>query len=79
MKIISQWQYSEHKMNVIIFDKTADSDPTDVGVINAAPKWLAEGHTIDELVHLVPNGAAYEIVDDSVLPHDKPRELWTWE
>jgi len=64
-------------MDVIIFDKTNDSDPTGVGVITPV---LKSGLTIEEIAAKdVPNGAAYEIVDDSVLPLDNPRELWEWE
>ena len=59
-------------MQVIIFDNGLGG----VGIITPAPN---SGLTIDQVAAKdVPNGAAYEIVDDSVLPWDEPRELWEW-
>ena len=63
-------------MNVIIFDKSADSDPTGVGIITPSPEW---GGTLDELAaKVLPQGVDYEIVDDSTLPWHEPRESWEW-
>ena len=59
-------------MQVIIFD-----NGNGVSIITKAPK---SSKTLEEIaVKSVPNGASWEIVDDSTLPWDKPRELWTWE
>jgi len=63
-------------MDVIIFDKSGDSDPTGVGIISPSPSWKG---TLDELAAEVLQGQSYEIVDNSTLPKDKPRELWVWE
>lgn len=63
-------------MQVIIFDKTADSDPTGVGIVTPSHEWKG---TLDELAaKVLPQGVAYEIVDDSVLPWGEPREAWEW-
>lgn len=59
-------------MQVIIFDNGLGG----VGIITPAPK---SGLTIEQVAAKdVPGGAAFEIVDDSTLPWDKPRETWEW-
>jgi hypothetical protein len=66
--------------NVIIFDKTADSDPSGVGIIILTPQAIKAG--VDLAAHareILPSGVAFEIVDKDSLPWDKPRELWEWE
>jgi hypothetical protein len=63
-------------MNVIIFDKSADSDPSGVGVINVSPEVTdLNAYALE----ILPNGTAFEVVDDSTLPRDNPMELWIWE
>lgn len=60
-------------MQVIIFDNGSGG----VGIITPA---LKSGLTIEQVAAKdVPTGADFEIVNDSTLPWDKPRELWTWE
>ena len=59
-------------MQVIIFDNGSGG----VGIITPAPKSEL---TIEQVAAKdVPNGAAFEIVDDSILPWDEPRETWEW-
>ena len=59
-------------MQVIIFDNGQGG----VGIITPAPK---SGLTVEEIAAKdVPSGQAYEIVDDSILPWDQPRETWEW-
>lgn len=62
--------------NVVIFDKSADSDPTGVGVLIPSPEWSG---TLDELAAKdLPPLTAYEIVDDSTLPWHIDRSAWEW-
>ena len=63
-------------MQVIIFDNGSGvsvisgftSDVTDLDAHIAELKSRGD----------VPLNAAYEIVDDSTLPWDKPRDFWEW-
>ena len=50
-----------------------------VAVIVPAPEYLQD-HTIEELASKdVPEGAEFEIVEDSDVPSDRTfREAWTW-
>lgn len=60
-------------MDVIIFP----TDDGGVAVIAPSPKATL---TMEErAAKFVPDGKPFEIVDDSILPWDKPRELWEWE
>ena len=49
-----------------------------VAVIVPAPKWLNEGHTVEEAAKKdVPTGVKYKIVDVSELPSDRSfRNAW---
>ena len=58
-------------MKVIIFD-----NGNGVSVITPAPNSDLTAEQV--AAKDVPNGAAFEIVDDSILPWDKPRETWEW-
>jgi len=72
-------------MNVIIFDNGSGG----VGIITPSPKYLASLMGANQITEMgaialialkdAPNNAVYEIIDDSTLPWDKPRELWRWE
>ena len=62
-------------MQVIIFDNGQGG----VGIITPTAEWLEQGKTVEQCAAKdVPQGAAYEIVDDSILPWDQPRETWEW-
>ena len=51
-----------------------------VAVLIPAPEYLQD-HTIEELAAKdVPEGATFEIVEDSDVPSDRTfRGAWTWE
>ena len=56
-----------------------NNDEGGISIIIPTAEWLAE-HTIEELAAKdVPAGAAYEIVEDDVVPSDRTfRGAWTW-
>jgi len=56
-----------------------ETDDGGVAVIVPAPEYLLT-NTIEQLAAKdVPAGAAYEIVEDSVVPSDRTfRGAWTW-
>tara|TARA_B100000795_G_C22565899_1_gene348131 strand:- start:494 stop:688 length:195 start_codon:yes stop_codon:yes gene_type:complete len=62
----------------IIYEE--DTTTNRVSVVIPTPEWLAT-HTMEELVtKVVPAGANYEIVEDSVVPSDRTfRDAWRWE
>ena len=63
-------------MNKRIIYKTEEGG---VAVIIPSPNYLQD-HTIEELAAKdVPEGAEFEIVEDSDVPSDRTfREAWTW-
>lgn len=59
-------------MQVIIYPNDEDG----VSIITPSPKSEL---TIDEIAAKdVPDGKPFEIINDSILPWDKPRESWEW-
>lgn len=67
-------------MQVIIFDRTNDDRySANVGVLTAKDESkLEEAFQKNVASGTILEGSAYEIVDDSTLPWDQPRESWEW-
>jgi len=51
---------------------------TQNGFINGKAVFIGDLVKRSEAANLTFNEVAYEIVDDSTLPTDKPRDLWGW-
>jgi hypothetical protein len=55
------------------------NDAGGVAVIIPSEEYLSN-NSIESLVHLVPSGQPYKIVDSSEIPEDREfRDAWTWE